>query len=256
MVAQPDNEVWPKAATLNAGATPTTVQGWLDQEGKSLWYKFHVDPGAQITVDLKNLPADYDVFLFKDIKKAYDAQATLANSKDLTKLSAEFAAVNVAPRAMRRRAMRRRGTRLRLTPRRRMHPRAMRRRRTHPYGYAPQAYAPQGYAPQGYAPQGYAPQGYAPQAYAPAGLRPPGVRAEHLRAAGVCQRPGDDALRSRRPGRQWLGDDLANSWNNTGDFYIRVSGKNGAFSADAPFSLSVTSRAASARASRSTTTRR
>ena len=240
VVAQPDNEVWPKAATLNAGATPTTVQGWLDQEGKSLWYKFHVDPGAQITVDLKNLPADYDVFLFKDIKKAYDAQATLANSKDLTKLSAEFAAVNVAPQGYAPQGYAPQGYAPQAYAPQAYAPQGYAPQAYAPQGYAPQAYAPQGYAPQGYAPQGYAPQGYAPQAYAPQGYAPQAYAPNTFAPQAYASAQVTTLFALAAQAGNGSETILANSWNNTGDFYIRVSGKNGAFSADAPFSLSVT----------------
>ena len=33
---------------------------------------------------------------------------------------------------------------------------------------------------------------------------------------------------------------IVNTWNNTGDFYVRVQGRDGAFSLDAPFHLEVT----------------
>ena len=39
--------------------------------GRARWYKFDVQPGSNAHVSLSNLPADYDVFLFKDIKQAY-----------------------------------------------------------------------------------------------------------------------------------------------------------------------------------------
>jgi Tol biopolymer transport system component len=240
VVAQADNDVWPRAARLNTGVTATTVSGWIDQEGKGLWYKFDVDPGAQVTINLSNLPDDYDVFLFKDIQQAYDEQTGLSNTTELTKLSAEFAATNIAPQGYAPQAYAPQGYAPQAYAPQAYAPQAYAPQAYAPQGYAPQAYAPQGYAPQAYAPQGYAPQGYAPQAYAPQGYAPQAYApAIFLPQAYASAQVTSLFALAAHPGTA-SETIVSNTWTNAGDFYIRVSGKNGAFSIDAPFSLSVT----------------
>ena len=91
MVNSPDNDVWPRALdiTPTSGSTShPTVGTTIDQPGNSRWFKVHVLPGGSVTVDLSGLPADYDVYMFKDIAQTY---AALTGEQNLTKLSAEFA---------------------------------------------------------------------------------------------------------------------------------------------------------------------
>ena len=62
--------------------------GRLNYAGQTRWYKFAITPGSDLQIDLTNLPADYDLLLFKDIAQAYTA---LTNPTDLTQLTAESA---------------------------------------------------------------------------------------------------------------------------------------------------------------------
>ena len=75
------NDSWPSAASVNGGS----AHGAISYDGQARWYKFTVHPNQQITIDLDNLPADYDMLLFTDIKQAYDQ----LNGADLTQVSAE-----------------------------------------------------------------------------------------------------------------------------------------------------------------------
>ncbi len=67
VVEGPDNDTWPRALPIGGSST---TQGFLDLPGRERWFKFAVQPGARVQVDLKNLPADYDLVLFRDVKQA------------------------------------------------------------------------------------------------------------------------------------------------------------------------------------------
>src|SRR5262245_9550154 len=69
-----DNDAWPRAFPIDT--TGDTTQDVIDSPGQSRWYKFDVLPGSQVTVDLTNLPANYDLALFKDISKARSEEHT------------------------------------------------------------------------------------------------------------------------------------------------------------------------------------
>ena len=119
-------------------------------------------PGQQVSVTLKNLPADYDLALYGDIEKAFDA---LSTGDDVSQLAAAAAAgapgsesqvptyptdVTTVP------------TSADNVPSTTFAPRI----------YAPRIYAPRIYAPADlrtriYAPRIYAPRIYAPDAYVP-----------------------------------------------------------------------------------------
>ncbi len=78
------NDSWPNALDISGTGSASDA---LEYSGQTRWYKFQIDPQAQVSVNLTDLPADYDLILFKDISQAY---STLTQSSDLTKLSAEF----------------------------------------------------------------------------------------------------------------------------------------------------------------------
>ncbi len=84
----PANDVWPRA--LGIGGAGNAI-GVIDQPGQARWYKFAVQPGQRVTVTLTNLPQDYDLALFNDIGQAYQALSNPTTNEDLTKLGVEFA---------------------------------------------------------------------------------------------------------------------------------------------------------------------
>ena len=68
LVSDP-NDTWTNAVTIGSNGSTT---GYLDDYGRSRWYKFPIQPGGTVHVTLSgvgggNMPADYDSFLFTDI---------------------------------------------------------------------------------------------------------------------------------------------------------------------------------------------
>ena len=86
----PDNDTWTRALDISSGSTT----GFIDQSGQARWYKFTITPGERVTVDLTNLPANYDLALFTDIGQAFNS---LTAPRDLQHLSAEFAGDAFSP---------------------------------------------------------------------------------------------------------------------------------------------------------------
>jgi CSLREA domain-containing protein len=77
------NDSWPNATDISSLATGSDA---LTYSGQTRWYKFSITPGSTVTVKLGNLPADYDLLLFSDIQHAYD----VLNSGDPTLIAAQF----------------------------------------------------------------------------------------------------------------------------------------------------------------------
>ena len=93
------NTSWTKAASLplavvQPDVTSLSLDRYLDRSGQSRWFKFSVMPGSKVTVTLTDLPANYDLALYRDISQAYEA---LTSSQDLVQLSAEFAPDTFSP---------------------------------------------------------------------------------------------------------------------------------------------------------------
>ena len=96
-VSSRDNDSWPKAFALDDANL--SASDFIDSPGKARWYRFSITPGQRIQVTLSNLPADYDLAVFKDIGQAFLSQFDPANAKtnDLVKLAAEYAPSMFSP---------------------------------------------------------------------------------------------------------------------------------------------------------------
>jgi hypothetical protein len=260
----PDNDSWPKAlrtsvptiaaavsaaeaqeladaagvTELDATTGVVTMTQYIDSLGQSRWFKFKIRPNSQLIVTLTGLPANYDLTLYKDIAAEYEKLANPQDTTDLTRLGAESAPQAFAPQAFAPQAFA-------------------------PQAFAPQAFAPQAFAPQAFAPQAFAPQAFAPQAFAPSSYSPDAFGASSFSpwafeqdafdasSIGNAYNPStfDPKSFTGAQTRSLIGvsafegtvDEglFMNTWLNDGDFYIRVRGRDGAFSLAAPFKLTV-----------------
>ena len=228
VVVGSDNDVWPRAFRVVPGddVSPAVVdQHYVDVPGRSRWYKFRIEPNSKVIVNLTHLPADYDLFLYKDIQATFD-ELTNPDQNDLLRLSAEFAPGAPSPGA--------------------------------PSPGAPSPGAPSPGAPSPGAPSldAYAPGAPSPGAPSP-GAPSPGAPSLYDFAPGAPS-PGAPSPGAPSPGApsfasaetrsfmaasatDGLVDEIivADTWNNTGDFYVRVMGDNGAFSLAQPFQLEI-----------------
>ena len=125
----PLNDAWTRAKVLtlgpaNATVTQATTKQAIASQGESLWYKVQIQPGSSVNVTLTNLPASYQLTLYKDIGAAFQSATS---TTDLEHLGAEFAPDAYSPDA-----------------------------------YSPDAYSPDAYSPDAYSPDAYSPDAYSP----------------------------------------------------------------------------------------------
>lgn len=237
-----DNDSWPRALELqlepeDGNPRSASFEQSIDLSGQSRWYKFTVQPNSQLIVTLTNLPANYDLTVYKDIAAAFD---DLTSPQDLIQLDAEFAPDAFAAEAFARGA------------------------RT-PDTFAPDAFAASAFAPDAFAadafargartpdaiargartPDAFSPDAFAPDAYSPDALAR-GARTEDDIARGARTEEAFSSAQTRSligisafEGTASEGV-LVNTWNNTGDFYVRVRGRSGAFSPGDNYRLEVT----------------
>ena len=99
VVVVPLNLAWPVATRLlppepdpASGLTSVQIEECLGLPGQSRWYKFKVQPNSKVLVTLENLPENYDLVLYSDIRQSYDEMTQAQSAGDLTQLNAEFAA--------------------------------------------------------------------------------------------------------------------------------------------------------------------
>ena len=102
------------------------------------------------------------------------------------------------------------------------------------------------------------PVGLQPQRLQPVGLLAVGLQPERLQPEEIAQAFSSAQTRSiiGVSATQGTADELVvvNTWNDTGRFYVRVCGRDGAFDTGSPFTVNVTRRAS--RAARRRPTRR
>ena len=150
IVGGPDNDTWPRALEIGPGTVAgSTVTGYIDDAGRARWYKVPIDPGSRVHVNLSDLPADYDVFVFKDIVQAFTA---LATPEDLTRLSAEFAPSAFSPSAF--------------------SPSAFSPSAFSPSAFSPSAFSPSAFSPSAFSPSAFSPSAFSPSAFSPSAFSP------------------------------------------------------------------------------------
>ena len=239
VVSQP-NESWPWALPIKAGTNGLVdfaANQYIDDFARSRWYMFQVQPGSRVHVTISNLPKDYDAYLFRDILQAYE------DGSGLLQQSAEFAPPSYAPPSYA--------------------PPSYAPDSFAPPSYAPPSYAPPSYAPPSYAPPSYAPPSYAPPSYAPPSYAPPSYAPPSYAPPSYAQAnwappsyaPPSYALYdatnySSAQTRSLIGWDVesgtlsatidANTWNSTGNFYLRVNGKSGLYDIEQAFRVTIT----------------
>jgi hypothetical protein len=241
-----NNHSWITASPLDAlGSTPApaTVDECLYRQDQSAWFKVPIQPGSKVTVSLTNLPANYDLTLYKDIAAAY--QAIGSAPVNLTQLSAGFAPDAGSSDAYASDAYA---------------PDAYSPDAYSPDAYSPDAYSPDAYSPDAYSPDAYSPDAYSPDAYSPDGYSSGAYSSDSFSPATPVQGAQTaNALAGMTPvpaayssaqTRSLIGvsahDGTAseyivrNTWDNTTNVYVRVRGRNGAFSLAQPFHLAVT----------------
>ncbi len=213
------NTSWTTAAPL----TTAGIDGTLTQPGEVRWYKFPIQPDSQVRVDLSNLDQNFDLTMFRDIGQAF---TTLTTTQDLTKLSAQFAGNAYSPSIY--------------------SPSIYSPSIYSPSIYSPSIYSPSIYSPSIYSPSIYSPSIYSPSIYSPS-IYSPSIYSPSIYSPSIYS-PSDTFLAafSSAQTRSLIGVSARENaeaesirsatWNNTGDFYVRVQGRNGAFSAT-PFHL-------------------
>ena len=227
----PQNLSWPDALEISAGAGGITVDQYLDSAGQSRWYKFPVQPDSKVVVTLTNLPANYDLTLCKDIGAAFQ---NLTSPQDLVRLGAEFAPDAFSPDAFSPDAF---------------SPDAFSPDAFSPDAFSPDAFSPDAFSPDAFSPDAFSPDAFSPDAFSPDAFSPDAFSPDAFSPDAFSPDAFSPDAFSGAQTRSLIGASafegtasegiLANTWENSGYFYVRVRGRNGAFSLSSPFHLTV-----------------
>lgn len=249
VVASMGNDSWPTALPLTENSIPH--QQYLDVFGQSLWFKFSVEPGSQLIVTLTGLPVNYDLTVYKDIAAAY---SDITSTEDIERLSAEFAPSAFSPSAFSPSAF----SPSAFSPSAfspsafspsafspsafspsafspsAFSPSAFSPSAFSPSAFSPSAFSPDAWSPSAFSPSAFSPSAFSPSAFSPSAFSPSAFSPSAFSAAQMQSLVGVSAFDGTS------GEGLVlNTWNNSGDYYVRVRGREGAFSLDAPFTLGI-----------------
>ncbi|MBI4672359.1 MAG: hypothetical protein HY741_11940 [Chloroflexi bacterium] len=237
------NSAWTLAQRVNPNPS-VTVTEFLNQPDESRWYKFAISPRSKVTITLTNLPADYNLVVFKDILKAYEQDRDALNNpnpdEELERLGAEFAPEAFSPEAFSPEAFSPEA----FSPEafspeafspEAFSPEAFSPEAFSPEAFSPEAFSPEAFSPEAFSPEAFSPEAFSPEAFSPEAFSPEAFSPEAFSSAQMRSIIGVSAF----PGAAGEGISI-NTWDNTGDFYVRVRGANGAHDPNKPFTLTIT----------------
>jgi uncharacterized protein DUF11/carboxypeptidase family protein len=233
------NHTWTSAVYLDPtlgnppapGAGSVTKFGdsdYLLRAGESDWYKIHVAPGQKVLIKLTgigttvSLPADFSLALFKDIRAYLDSTKTQVNGTDpLAAIQNHDAASTpdaLSPDALSPDAL---------------SPDALSPDALSPDALSPDALSPDALSPDELSPDELSPDALSPDALSPDALSPDALSPDAYSGAQTATILRVSAHEGNSPEQI-----IQNTWTNTGDFYIRVRGHNGAFDPSTAFQMS------------------
>ena len=240
------NDSWPRALRLDLvpdSVSPEVqtaqISQQLDLAGQSRWYKFSVEPNSQLLVTLTDLPANYDLTVYKDIDAEWNSLLTLDDTEDLVALTAEFAPDAFSPDAFSPDAF---------SPDA-FSPDAFSPDAFSPDAFSPDAFSPDAFSPDAFSPDAFSPDAFSPDAFSPDAFSPDAFSPDAFSPDAFSPDAfSPDAFSSAQMrsliavsafnGTAGEGVQL-NTWENSGDFYVRVRGRNGVFDPNQSFRLNV-----------------
>src|SRR5437588_7166155 len=219
------NRVWTDALPILASTSGTVITDSVCHANESRWYRVPILPGQRVTAEIDDPSFNLTLGLYKDIQQVSDSMTAAANQRggptlnDLQRFTASIPRDASAPDATA--------------------PDATAPDATAPDATAPDATAPDATAPDATAPDATAPDATAPDATAPDATAPDATAPDATAGTYSAALSSSLIAFSDKPGRS---PELVrrHTWDNTGFFYIRVRGHNGAFDETQPFGLKVT----------------
>ncbi|EDY82808.1 hypothetical protein VDG1235_2431 [Verrucomicrobiia bacterium DG1235] len=256
-----NNVSWPNALPLaiNQGDEASVkrfgdVRQFLAMTDQARWYRFDVRPGSKVSVVLSELPADYDIVVYRDINAEYERLLKLFNSSDpeeqkLALLGVEFAPESFSPESFSPESFSPES----FSPEsfspesfspesfspesfspESFSPESFSPESFSPESFSPESFSPESFSPESFSPESFSPESFSPESFSPESFSPESFSPESFSAAQVTSMIGFSAF----SGLASEGVSI-NTFTHSGEFYVRVRGSNGAFSLDAPFKLTV-----------------
>jgi YVTN family beta-propeller protein len=219
------NHIWPTAYPLVSGVA---ITDYIFRTGQSTWFKVPIGPGKRVSVKITNVPANYSLALYKDIRQLYDQQIAALNAdplKAILNIDASVAPDALSPDEL---------SPDELSPDE-LSPDELSPDELSPDELSPDELSPDELSPDELSPDALSPDELSPDELSPDELSPDELSPDAYAGAQTAALIGVSAHVGLSP------EQIArNTWDNTGFFYIRVRGHNGAFDASTPFTIQAT----------------
>lgn len=240
------NDSWPRAYRLPLipdDVDPDVYTGfisqYLDQEGQSRWYKFKVEPDSQLIVTLTNLPENYDLTVYTDIAAAYNELISIDDEDGLTELTAEFAPDAFSPDSFSPDSFSPDSFSPDSFSPDSFSPDSFSADVFSPDSFSPDSFSPDSFSPDSFSPDSFSPDSFSPDSFSPDSFSPDSFSPDSFSPDSFSSAQTRSLIAvSAYNGNAGEGVRL-NTWENSGDFYVRVRGRNGVFSLAQPFDLQV-----------------
>ncbi|MCA9924000.1 MAG: right-handed parallel beta-helix repeat-containing protein, partial [Anaerolineales bacterium] len=246
-LASPGNDAWTRALEIplvSDSVSPEVFTGavsqYIDKQDQSRWFKFQVQPDSSLIVTLTNLPANYDLTVYKDISETFNDLLTADDTSDLLELTAEFAPDAFSPDAFSPDAFSPDAFSPDAFSPDAFSPDAFSADIFSPDAFSPDAFSPDAFSPDAFSPDAFSPDAFSPDAFSPDAFSPDAFSPDAFSPDAFSSAQTRSLLAvSAYNGTAGEGV-MLNTWENEGTYYVRVRGRNGAFSLASPFDLDVT----------------
>ena len=240
------NDSWPRAYRLPLlpdEVDPDVYTGfisqYLDQEDQSRWYKFQVEPDSQLIVTLTNLPDNYDLTVYKDIAATYNELISVDDEDGLTQLTAEFAPDAFSPDSFSPDSFSPDSFSPDSFSPDSFSPDSFSADVFSPDSFSPDSFSPDSFSPDSFSPDSFSPDSFSPDSFSPDSFSPDSFSPDSFSPDSFSSAQTRSLLAvSAYNGNASEGIRI-NTWENSGDFYVRVRGRNGVFNLNQPFDLEV-----------------
>jgi CSLREA domain-containing protein len=238
-----ENVVWPLALSLDGKfSSAAVVEQYLDQPGQSRWYKFTVEPDSQVIVTLSNLVTNDDLTIYKDIGAAYAALQAPPDpqDEDLARLGVEFAADSFSADSFSADSFSADS----------FSADSFSADSFSADSFSADSFSADSFSADSFSADSFSADSFSADSFSADSFSADSFSADSFSADSFSADSFSADSFSSAQTRSLLGVSafegtaseglLVNTWNNTGNFYVRVRGRNGAFSLAQPFHLEVT----------------
>ncbi|MFN2207070.1 MAG: Ig-like domain-containing protein, partial [Candidatus Promineifilaceae bacterium] len=237
-----NNTIWNNSWVTQSG---NVISQQLREQGQSRWYRFQAGPNSRVTINLSDLPDNYDLALFGNIGLAYASMVSQGNL-DLNRLEAEVRTDAFAPSTFSPSTFSPSTFSPSTFSPSTFSPSTFSPSTFSPSTFSPSTFSPSTFSPDVYSPSTFSPSTFSPSTFSPSTFSPstfsPSTFSPSTFSSNAYSAAQMTTLIAVSGNDGTADEEISfNTYNKQGWFYIRVRGRLGIYNTSSgPFSLGVT----------------